>query len=54
MDKLINILREESLPIYFGDSQFRRNMNFNLIISKYMSTNVYEYDDINWLTFHIM
>ena len=27
------ILREKSLAIYFGDSQFRRNMTFNFIIS---------------------
>ena len=28
------ILREKSLSIYFGDSQFRRNRIFNFIISK--------------------
>ena len=48
------ILREKSLAIYFGDSQFRRNMTFNFIVSKYMLTNVREYDDINRLKFHIM
>ena len=31
---LSNILREKSLAIYFEDSQFRRNMTFNLIVSK--------------------
>ena len=30
----IYILREKSLAIYFGDSQFRRNRNFNFIVSK--------------------
>ena len=28
------ILREKSLAIYFGDSQFRRNRTFNFIVSK--------------------
>ena len=28
------ILREKSLAIYFEDSQFRRNKNFNFIVSK--------------------
>ena len=28
------ILREKSLAIYFGDSQFRRNRIFDIIISK--------------------
>ena len=28
------ILREKSLEIYFGDSQFRRNRTFNFIVSK--------------------
>ena len=28
-----NILREKSLAIYFEDSQFRRNMTFNFIVS---------------------
>ena len=28
-----SILREKSLAIYFGDSQFRRNMTFNFIVS---------------------
>ena len=28
------ILREKSLAIYFGDSQFRKNMTFNFIVSK--------------------
>ena len=27
------ILREKSLAIYFEDSQFRRNMTFNFIVS---------------------
>ena len=30
---LRNILREKSLAIYFEDSQFRRNMTFNFILS---------------------
>ena len=30
----IAILREKSVAIYFGDSQFRRNGIFNFIISK--------------------
>ena len=29
-----SILSEKSLAIYFGNSQFRRNRNFNFIISK--------------------
>ena len=29
-----NILREKSLAIYFEDTQFRRNMTFNFIVSK--------------------
>ena len=29
-----NILREKSLAIYFGDSQFRRNRSLNFIVSK--------------------
>ena len=29
-----DILREKSLAIYFGDSQFRRNKIFNFMISK--------------------
>ena len=29
----INILREKSLAIYFEDSQSRRNMTFNFIVS---------------------
>ena len=29
-----NVLREKSLAIYFGDSQFRRNRTFNFIVSK--------------------
>ena len=29
----VNILREKSLAIYFEDSQFRRNMTFNFIVS---------------------
>ena len=29
-----HILREKSLAIYFGDSQFRRNRTFNLKVSK--------------------
>ena len=33
-DDLYNILREKSLAIYFGDSQFRRNGSFNFIVSK--------------------
>ena len=28
------ILREKSLAIYFGDSQFRRNRTSNFIVSK--------------------
>ena len=44
----------KKFAIYFGDSLFKRNRIFNFIISKYMLRNVYEYDDINWLTFHIM
>ena len=48
------ILREKSLAIYFEGSQFRRNMTFNFIVSKYMLTNVHEYVYINMLTFHIM
>ena len=28
-----NILREKSLAIYFEDSQFRRNMTLNFIVS---------------------
>ena len=31
---LAYILREKSLAIYFGDSQFRRNRTFNFIVSK--------------------
>ena len=30
---IANILREKSLAIYFGDTQFRRNRIFNFIIS---------------------
>ena len=30
----LNILRKESSAVYFGDSQFRRNMNFNFMISE--------------------
>ena len=52
--KYDNILREKSLAIYFEDSQVRRNRTFNFIVSKYMLTNVHEYDSINRLTFHIM
>ena len=29
----LNILREKSLAIYFEDSQFRRNMTLNFIVS---------------------
>ena len=29
-----DILREESLAIYFEDSQFKRNRTFNFIVSK--------------------
>ena len=29
-------------------------MTFNFIVLKYMLTTVQDYDDINWLTFHIM
>ena len=31
---LDSTLREKSLAIYFGDSQFRRNRTFNLKVSK--------------------
>ena len=31
---ILNILREKSLAIYFGDSQFKRNRTFNFIVSK--------------------
>ena len=31
---LKSILREKSLAIYFGDSQFRRNRTSNFIVSK--------------------
>ena len=44
----------KSLAIYFADSQFRTNRTFNFIVSKYMLTNVQEYDDINRLTFQLM
>ena len=50
---ILYILRVKSLAIYFDDSQFRRNRTYNFIVSKYMLTNVHEYDDINRLTFHI-
>ena len=30
----LNILRKESSAVYFWDSQFRRNMNFNFMISE--------------------
>ena len=29
-----NTLREKSLAIYFGDSQFRRNRTFNFMVLK--------------------
>ena len=49
------ILREKSLAIYFGNSQLRRNGVFNFIISQNnVLTNVYAYDEINQLAFHIM
>ena len=34
IDWYVHILREKSLAIYFGDSQFRRNRTFNFIVSK--------------------
>ena len=42
-----SILREKSLAICLGDSQFRRNGIFNFMISKIYVDNVYEYDEIN-------
>ena len=40
------------LAVNFEDSQLRRNMTFNFIVSKIYVE--YEFDDINILTFHIM
>ena len=34
LNKISYILREKSLAIYFGDSQFKRNRTFNFIVSK--------------------
>ena len=37
------ILREKSLAIYFGDSQFKRNRIFNFMIYQiYKLTNIYK------------
>ena len=49
-NNIVYIRRKTSLAICFGDSQFRRNRTFNFKVSKYMLTNVHEYDYINRLT----
>ena len=54
IDFITNILREKSLAIYFGDSQFGRNGIFNFIISKIYIDKRLPVGKINRLVFHIM